>query len=561
MKVVLVASNSVYMAELERSFTLDGHIVVAKFISSEDIIKNVQSLDYDYVIISQDLLNNEPINQSIEAMKNINALNKTIAILKQQGVFENYLASNGVQYFYENMAPSVLVQNIAQKYNFEVQYAQHQQTNLNQNNQQSQQQPIPNIFPNENLGYQPYQPPQPPHQFPLNQQIPNQNIQNGNGYINTNRSENVNLRENSFSQQNQGYNSIPNYSEIPTQHVQQEPEKDKIPKAPLFNGGRNVVNFKNTFVVVNSPKGGVGKTSLAIELATTIADRAKDMDLNPASKLDYAKEIKICLLDLNPSFDTMASTLTCVRNVPNYPTVLNWVDKIEQKIYAAMSDDDRLLYDENKDDFDLSPYCNTKTIRFTWAEIQTLTVRDNATGLYIIPAVPLPTDVEKVLPDYISIIIETVKEYFDVTITDTSNNLTYFTVEALLQADEVLLVSVPTISTSTVLKRVLDTCQKQLQIDIGKFGLVVNYPNRADSELDGDAVSSALNIPLIATIPYEQAMGASLEKGTPYSVNNPKNKYSQSVTKLAHQIIPLWNVGKRRPTKNRPAKKGFFSRR
>ena len=137
MKVVLVSSNSVYMAELERSFTLYGHIVVSKFISSEDIIKNVQSLDYDYVIISQDLLNNEPINQSIEAMKNINALNKTIAILKQQGVFENYLASNGVQYFYENMAPSVLVQNIAQKYNFEVQYAQHQQANLNQNNQQS----------------------------------------------------------------------------------------------------------------------------------------------------------------------------------------------------------------------------------------------------------------------------------------------------------------------------------------------------------------------------------------------------------------------------------------
>ena len=66
MKVVLVASNSVYMAELERSFTLDGHIVVAKFISSEDIIKNVQSLDYDYVIISQDLLNNEPINQQHE---------------------------------------------------------------------------------------------------------------------------------------------------------------------------------------------------------------------------------------------------------------------------------------------------------------------------------------------------------------------------------------------------------------------------------------------------------------------------------------------------------------
>ena len=52
-----------------------------------------------------------------------------------------------------------------------------------------------------------------------------------------------------------------------------------------------------------------------------------------------------------------------------------------------------------------------------------------------------------------------------------------------------------------------------------------------------------------------------LKNGTKIQNNNPKNKYSQSVTKLAHQIIPLWNVGKRRPTKNRPAKKGFFSRR
>ena len=547
MKVILVASNSIYMTELERSFTLDGHTVVAKFISSEDIIKNIQSLDYDYVIISQDLLNNEPLNQSIEAMKNANVLNKAIVVLKQQGIHENYLISNGVQYFYENMSPSVLVQNIVQKYNFEIQFGQGQ-TTPNVGYQQSQQS-TPNPS-NDALGYQPYQPQQPPHQFPPYQPNQNSTYPTGNdSSVNTNRS--YEPGENSI-QPNQNF-GIPNY----TTQMQSQEQKPIPKKESVFNNNRNVVNLKNTFVVVNSPKGGVGKTSLAIELATTIANRAKDMDLNPASKLDYAKEIKVCLLDLNPSFDTMASTLTCVRNVPNYPTVLNWVDKIEQKIYAAMSDDERMAYDENKDDFDLTPYCNTKTVRFTWAEIQTLTIKDEATGLYIIPAVPLPTDVEKVLPDYISIIIETVKENFDVTITDTSNNLTYFTVEALLQADEVLLVSVPTIATSTVLKRVLDTCQKQLQIDIEKFGLVVNYPNRSTSELDGEAVASALNIPLISTIPYEEAMGISLEKGSPYSINNPKNKYSQSVTKLAHQIIPLWNVGRRKPIKS--SKRSFFN--
>lgn len=541
------------MSELERSFTLDGHIIVAKFLSSNDIKKNALNLEYDYIILSQDLLNNESIEESVNALKSMNLIHKCIAVLRDVGVHENFLATNSIQYYYENVAPSLLVQNIVQKYTYEVQYQQTTQ-NFNQPQYNQQQNGYNNQFANT-IPNSPFMPQQPQQQ--------SQSQYNQQPQMNFSNNFQQGMNQMPQPQQNMGmapnFSGIPNYSGIPNQQSQQtEQTKEKTSKESFFNRNSNFVNYKNTFVVVNSPKGGVGKTTLAIELATTIAERAKGVDLNPASKLDYAKEIKICLLDLNPSFDTMASTLSCVRNVSNYPTILNWVDKIEQKIYATMTNEERMAYDENKEDFDLTPYCNTKTIRFTWQEVQSLTIRDEATGLYIIPAVPLPTDVEKVLPDYISVIIETVKEFFGVTITDTSNNLTYFTVEALLQADEVLLVSVPNIATSTVLKRVLDTCQKQLQIDISKFGLVVNNPNRANSELDGNAIASALDIPLIATIPYDEAVGESLEKGMPYSYNNQKSKYSQAISKLAHQIIPLWNVGKRKATKASSPKKRFF---
>ena len=154
-------------------------------------------------------------------------------------------------------------------------------------------------------------------------------------------------------------------------------------------------------------------------------------------------------------------------------------------------------------------------------------------------------DVNKVLPDYISIIIETIRKYFDISIADTSNNLTYFTVEAFHQADEVILVSSPTISTSTVVNRLIDACKK-IDVDTSKFNLVINHPNRADSDLEAEKIASVLKINLVAELPYDENLGKILEKGTPFSINTPKSKYSQAVTKLAHQIIPLWTMKKQK---------------
>lgn len=508
MKIIILSSSEPYATELSRACLLLGHTVVANYISIEDVKKNIQSLEYDYLLASDILYQNEPLEALVQYMASINAIQKLKVVLKNPGVHEMMLAQHQIAPLYETTPPNTVISILAQEFNVNVQFAQQPQQPQQPVNNFTQQTPINSFVQQE----------------PQNNNLNNGFVQQSTPVVNTN--------------DNGQLDSLYNLQSSSGPKVVEE-----TPSKFGKKNNTNFINFKNKFIVINSPKGGVGKTTLAIELATLIANRAKGMDLNPASKLSSSNEFRTCLIDLNPSFDTMASTLNCVHNTKDYPTILNWVNRIEEKIYAAMTNEEKQMFEESRESFDLSPFCNNKIVKFTWEEIKGLTVYNEQTGLYIIPAVALPTDVNKVLPDYISLIIENVKKYFDITIADTSNNLTYFTVEAFHQADEVLIVSVPTISTSTVVNRLMDACKK-IDVDTSKFNLVINHPNRADSDLEAEKIASVLKINLVAELPYDENLSKSLEKGNPFSINNPKSKYTQATTKLAHQIIPLWTMKK-----------------
>lgn len=564
MKVVLVSNSTPYFSELERSITLAGATVVAKYLSSADLEKNINQLNYDFILISDVLFNNEALEKAITVVGNAGMGSKCKVILHNTNVYEQYLNNLGIQFFYETMAPNMIIQYLLPLANYN-QF--NQQSPFAQNTSSTNYQGFFNNSPNSipfssghtdaNIPYTPQN-----NQFGNFAQINNQ--QNQQVFQQPLQNSFTNPQSQQPIQQSQYQQSQPHQQSkfgFPKSKNKEEIEKTSTSSYNQETFKRDSLGFKNhMMVVINSPKGGVGKTSIAIELATLIANRAKNIDLNPVSKLSSTKDIKVCLLDLNPSFDTMASTLNCVRDKRDYPTILNWVSLIEKKIYAILTDEEKEELEENKESIDISQYCSSKNIHFTWSEIEQIVVRDENTGLYIIPAVPLPTDVDYVAPDYISFIIEVVKEYFDVIITDTSNNLTYFTVEAFHKADEVLFISTPSIATTTVLKRVLDACEQRLQIDTSKFSLVINNPNRQDIDLDPEAIAKSLNLNLVACLPYDENVGKSLERGTPFSINNPKAKYTQEATKLAHQIIPLWNVGRRQKITSEP-KRSFFRRK
>lgn len=309
-------------------------------------------------------------------------------------------------------------------------------------------------------------------------------------------------------------------------------------------------NFKSIMVAINSPKGGVGKTAIAIELAFLLAARAKEVDFNPASKLNYSKKVSVCLVDLNPSFDTMASTLECVRSTPNYPTISDWVTKIEEKIFDNLSAEEKrdLMKDENHD---FAPFIKENSIRFTREEVEELLIRDNQTELYLLPSIALPFDVEYVKPQYIRIILTQIRAMFDVTVVDTGNNISFFTVQALQLANEIFLVTNPTAGASVVLGKLTKNLDRLL-LEKSKFNLIVNSPNGKEAELDADTIAKVLKLPLISELPFDEGVKMAHEKGQPYCIYNKKAAFSRESVKLAQQICPLWTaVQKRKPTQSK----------
>lgn len=317
--------------------------------------------------------------------------------------------------------------------------------------------------------------------------------------------------------------------------------------------------FRSMMIAINSPKGGVGKTSLSIELSTMLAQRGKEVDWNPNSRLRSARHVETCLVDFNASFDTMASSLSFVRELPNYETVVDWGKLIEQKIYDNLSPNERkMLMADPQHDF--GPFIDESRIIFSAEEVKQNLIRDPKTGLYVLPSVSLPFDVEYVKPAYLRIILQQIRNVFDIVIIDTGNNISYFTVEALRAADEVFFVTAPTIGSATVLRKLTKNLQR-LHLSQDKINLIVNYPNGSNSELSPEQIAEKLQLPLVSVLPFDEGVRNSHEHGQPYAVNNKKSKYAHEIVKLAQQICPLWTAVPKKNQSNprgKKKKRGFL---
>lgn len=355
--------------------------------------------------------------------------------------------------------------------------------------------------------------------------------------------------------QNQGYNPNQNYNQTAYNPNYANPSQRQVRQ------DRNDASYRGSFrsmvIAINSSKGGVGKTSLAIELASTLAERGKEVDWNPNSRLRSAKHVETCLVDFNASFDTMASSLSCVRERPYYETVSDWSALIEKKIYDDLTPNERnmLMSDPNHD---FSPFVDESRIIFSPEEVKQHLIQDPNTGLYVLPSVSLPFDVEYVKPEYLRIILNTIRKVFDIVIVDTGNNISFFTVQALDAADEIFFVTAPTITSATVLRKLTRNLER-LNLSQDKINLIVNYPNGSDSELTPEQIAEKLQLPLVSVLPFDEGVRTSHEHGMPYAVNNKKTRYAHEIVKLAQQICPLWTAvrnNQQAPSKNKKKKRG-----
>lgn len=313
--------------------------------------------------------------------------------------------------------------------------------------------------------------------------------------------------------------------------------------------------LKPKVVCMTSAKGGVGKSALAIEIAACIAARGKEVEVNMSTMRGSQSEVKAVLVDLNCAFGTIASTLPCVSDMKNPPTLADWVIKIRDKIMRQLSSEDKREL-QSMEQPRYAPYIykiNRNALSFTKEEVMSLLVKEPKSGLYVLPTVSSNYDVSQIESEFIEIIIEELHNFFDVVMLDTGNNFEEFTQTAFRMSNEIYIVAQPNYQVTVIIRNLLRDSVEGLGIDKSKFRLIINHPQTNKQVISDEAMQKAFDIPFVGGINHDENMLLAHDEGKFYVINNKKKPVSRAITLIANQICPLWNVA------NAP-KKGLFDK-
>ena len=234
-------------------------------------------------------------------------------------------------------------------------------------------------------------------------------------------------------------------------------------------------------IAVFSPKGGVGKTTIAVNLALSLTDRGAR---------------RVCLVDLDLAFGDVAITMQL------FPT-----HSIEQAIGSEESIDVELL--------------------------DGLLTR-HQDSLMVLAAPPHPDTRERVSPLLVSRIIRTLRETFDYVVIDMAPTFDEQVLTALDETDEVVLIATLDVPTLKNVKVAVETFDA-LHIARDNRHLVLN---RADDEvgINADKVEGILGMPVVAEIPSSVEVAAATNAGSPVIMSHPDHQLSVAVRKLASSL-------------------------
>ena len=234
-------------------------------------------------------------------------------------------------------------------------------------------------------------------------------------------------------------------------------------------------------VTIFSPKGGVGKTTMAVNLALALSEEGAR---------------RVCLVDLDLAFGDVAITMQL------FPT-----HSIEQAIGSEEQIDLQMLsglLTRHKD------------------------------SLMVLAAPAHPDVRERITPVLVSRVLRTLREGFDYVVVDTAPAFDDQTLTALDETDECVVIATLDVPTLKNVKVALETLE-MLNIAQGHRHLLLN---RADDAvgIGVDKVEAILGMNVVAHIASSIDIAAATNAGNPIVVKNPNHVASSAVLALASKF-------------------------
>jgi len=241
------------------------------------------------------------------------------------------------------------------------------------------------------------------------------------------------------------------------------------------------VAARGTVVTVFGAKGGIGKTTISTNLATTLA------------KITGAS---VCLLDMDTRFGDVAIMMDIA-------------------VEASIADVAKKIDDIDRD------------------KIKDYLVK-HYSGVNILPAPLHPTEWRNMTPQHIEKIVELVAQTHDYVVIDTPGTFNELIAATLELANLILLV------TSMDIASIKDTALalemlRAAGVSEDKVKLTINHSTAANS-LREDDVARVLEYDVFWRIPHDLSVASSTQLGQPIVIAKPYARVSRSIIDLAHAL-------------------------
>lgn len=259
--------------------------------------------------------------------------------------------------------------------------------------------------------------------------------------------------------------------------------------------------MKQTVISVISPSGGVGKSTISKELAIAIS-----------TTLINGSNIKTCIIDANLNFGSQRAML---RTIPKY-SIIDWVEALRKHMEV-------LSYSEMES-------------KHTWDYIEKYLAFIPDYNLYLLPAADDGKYYNVTEPE-LDFIIHILKNYFDVIIIDTGNNLDQITMASIKLSNEALLIVTDEKRSIENVKRL----RRRLRMDelpLTKFKVVMNrHPKKHRLRLfSKEDVETILYMNVCAILPEEPQTWKYNNTGIPIT-KDKKSPLRSGLLRIAHTLV------------------------